>query len=620
MSKEIDYIFRYPIEEKDNGQQCDPLVEMIRNQLESLFNLLSLSYRGEEARVDGFRLMNEREAIHSIFPSEVDSGHFLTRLKNHMKSGSAKDPSFQIIRNAELYEPRITHIKRVLESLLSVVSLERNGKPVKIDGFRLKNLEHWLVPSAGDPAEVFDHLATRCGCRCSFCYLKGNPPFVALEQPKRTAEEEYEEACTRLKYFSPQRNQALFPTLGSPYEIFFHPYALNLLIALRKKTDRPLRISTNGNALTAEFIQKLSSLKPIYLYLSLNSSSSGRRRMIMGGEQSETAIRALPLLKNSGIPYAAVIVAWPFPSIEDMLADLRETVAYADTHDVHLVEVSLPGYSQYFSKTPLFDLDKVWSSIVAATRSLRRQIRCPLLVKPSLYEETLEEKVLNLPSIVGIVKNSPAAICGLKPGDLIISIGGLKISSRPQARDILHLYHQNRFSSVLMSLERNGKIIEAELFPERFDYPYTQQTDHHLGIIFLGAGFRPGALEALKSLVSAHRAKQILFLSSRLVKPIFEQLLKKSFLFGDVQIDVKIPKNRFFGGNIFMGDLLVVQDFIDAIRDHLERNPPPDLVIIPSSAFSLGDWRRDLAGRVYLDIERAVGIPVVLLNCEPIYD
>ncbi len=69
-----------------------------------------------------------------------------------------------------------------------------------------------------------------------------------------------------------------------------------------------------------------------------------------------------------------------------------------------------------------------------------------------------------------------------------------------------------------------------------------------------------------------------------------------------------------------MGDLLVVQDFIEAIGDHLRKNPPPDLVVIPSSPFSLGQWRRDLEGRVFTEIERSAGVPVALLDCEPIYD
>jgi len=111
-----------------------------------------------------------------------------------------------------------------------------------------------------------------------------------------------------------------------------------------------------------------------------------------------------------------------------------------------------------------------------------------------------------------------------------------------------------------------------------------------------------------------------LFLSSTLVKPYFIENLKQIALPKEIEIQVIVPPNRFFGGNIFMGDLLVVDDFIEAIKEYLQRETAPDLIVLPSTPFSLGDWRRDLTGRVYKEIERAVGIPVVLLDCEVIYD
>ena len=43
-------------------------------------------------------------------------------------------------------------------------------------------------------------------------------------------------------------------------------------------------------------------------------------------------------------------------------------------------------------------------------------------------------------------------------------------------------------------------------------------------------------------------------------------------------------------------------------------------LLAASSPFVLGGWRRDLMGRVYLDIERATGIPVALLECDTVYD
>lgn len=616
MNKEDDYIFRYSLEGREAGSRRDSLLEMIRTQIESLLGLLSLYQGEEEVKVDGFRMMNEGETIHPIFPSLAPE----KSSPPPSPAGERAEAACQSIRSAELYEPRIPYIKRMLESFLSVIVLESNGKPVKVDAFRLKDLNQWLVPSAGDPAEVFDHLATRCDCDCSFCYLRGNPPSLALEQPKRKSEEEWQEARTRLKYFSPRGKRSLFPALGSPYEVLSHPHVLELLRELRGKTDRPFRFSTNGNRLTAEFIRELSALKPVYLYLSLNSSSPARRKEIMGTGNPEVAIRSLPLLQEQGIPFAVIIVPWPLPSKEEMLSDLRKTVAYADRHNAHLVEVSLPGHSRHFSPEPLFDREEVWSSVVSEIRELRKKVECPLLVKPSLYEETRQEGKFNLPVVIGVVKNSPAVLSGLKTGDFLLSVAGIKVSSKPQARDLLHLHHQNRTPSLSLSVQRGRESLEMNLLPGRHDYPYAPETDHHWGMIFMGSGFRPSILEGLKALIAHHQAKKVLLFSSILVKPVFLQLLQESSLFGGIQIQVEVPENRYFGGNICMGDLLVVEDFIEAIREYLEKNSPPDLVVIPSSPFSLGQWRRDLEGRVYTEIQRAVGLPVALLDCEPIYD
>jgi membrane-associated protease RseP (regulator of RpoE activity) len=282
--------------------------------------------------------------------------------------------------------------------------------------------------------------------------------------------------------------------------------------------------------------------------------------------------------------------------------------------------VSLPGYSRYFSPEPLFDREDIWSSVVSEIHDLRRKAQCPLLVKPSLYEETRHEGKFNLPAVIGVVKNSPSDLSGLKAGDLLLSVAGLKVSSRPQARDLLHLHHQNHAPSLSLSVQRGREILEMNLLSEQHGYPYARETNHHWGMIFMGCGFRPSLLEDLKALIVNHQAKKVLLFSSVLVKPVFLQLLQESALFGGIQIQVEVPQNRYFGGNIMMGDLLVAQDFVEAIREFLQKNAPPDLIVIPSSPFSLGQWRRDLEGRAYLEIERAVGLPVALLDCEPIYD
>ncbi len=529
--------------------------------------------------------------------------------------------SFQDIRNASLYEPRIELIKKQLESILSVIDLEKDGEVVEVDGFRLKNLKDWLSPSACDPTEIFGYAGSRCNCDCIFCCNKGNPPSLTLGNLRRPPGEEFEEMRTRLDYFFPKPGSCLFPSLGDIYEVMMHPHFLEVLQLLREKSSKVLRITTNGESLTPEIISQLEKLKPVYLYLSLNSVCLTRRTRLMKGKNPQVAIESLPLLREAGIPCALVIVPWPVDSICEMLDDLSNTVAYADVNDAHIVEVNLPGYSRYFSQEKLFDLDEVWGEVISLVRILRNTTICPIVVMPSMYEENLSKGSKNLPGIIGLVKNSPAARAGLKKGDQILKVGSIVVSSRPQARDLLSIIQRSEIGETSLTVEREGQPVELSVNLEDFCYPYSKETDHHLGVIFMGTGLRMSYLEGLRGVIDSYNAKHILFLSSVLVKPTFEQLLAESHLFGDLRVDVEVPENRFFGGNVFMGDLLVVQDFIDFIREYLERGGErPDLIVIPSSPFSLGGWGRDLTGRVYLEIEREVGVPVELLECSTIFD
>jgi hypothetical protein len=657
-----DYIFRYPLqlESASNAIYPNAVTEMIRAQLQSLLNLVVPVAGGKEVKVDGFKLLRDRDKVYDIFVKNYDGDRSVThppdplplsqargeggvevregdkrgevdkRLRDqdqapgaHGEASLLEQTGYQDVKNAALYEPRIELIKAELESLMSVVNLEKEGKVVAVDGFRLKNLRDWLVPSAGDPIEVFGYAGTRCDADCIFCYNNGNPSSLSLGVLRRSRAEEWDEIMTRLRYFSPEGGLGLFPSLGSIYEVLNHPRIFEILRRLREKTPAVFRIAINGTRLTPRTISRLDSLLPVYLYLSLNSASPLRRRKLMKDKNPQVAIDALPLLREKGIPYATVIVPWPSDSLVETLEDLERTVAYADKHDSHLIQINLPGYSRYLSSEKLYDLNQVWSATVARVRELRKGTSAPIVVMPSLFEENLYEEHKNRPEIIGLVKNSPAARAGLEKGDEIIKVNGLIVSRRPQARDILATLQQSKMVSAEITVKREGQLLDLSVNQRDFAYPYSENVDRHLGIVMMGTGFRVSYLEKLREVIDGYQAKHILFLSSALVRPSFEQALAESPLFasGHLTIDIRVPRNNFFGGNIFMGDLLVVQDFIDCIREYLEKDGKrPDLVVIPSSPFNLGAWRRDLTGRAYLDIEREVGIPVELLDCATVYD
>ena len=598
-----EYAFRYKLDRDDRHLHRNALVESITSQLRNLLDVVILTQGDRELKVDGFKLLSDKASIYEIGHSEAAS------------------PS-QSLGSVALYEPRIELIKRQLESLLSVVELEADGAVARVKGFRLKNPSDWLVSSSGDPSEILEYAASRCNCDCIMCYNKGNPPSLALKSNKRRTIDEFKEIETRLNYFSPSEGVSLFPSLGTSWEVTAHPHFMEILRSLREKTLKPLRITTNGKSLTTKMVDELADLKPLYLYLSLNSSSRQRRQRLMRDDKPQIAISAPKLLRDKGIPYAVVIVPWPVDSIGEMCDDLHKTIIYADDCGAHLVEVNLPGYSRWFSPQEMFNLDEVWKACVSTVRGLREETGCPIVAMPTMYEENLYEEHKNLPRIIGLVQNSPAARSGLRKGDIITAINNIPVRTRPQARDMLSMLQKGEYKQADLTVDREHQKLTVKINLGDLSYPFTKAFDKHVGITFMGTGLRPSYIERLKEMIDEHRAKDVLFLSSALVRPTFEQCLRESRLLdsADLKINIEVPQNSYFGGNIFMGDLLVVQDFIDCIKEHLLRAHEPDLIVIPSSPFALGNWKRDLTGRVYLDIEREVGIPVRLLDCDIIYD
>ena len=74
-----DYVFRYRLrlEPDRNALYQDPLMEMIRAQLANILNLVIPVAGGKELKLDGFKLLRDRDTIHKIFSREPDKGKVL---------------------------------------------------------------------------------------------------------------------------------------------------------------------------------------------------------------------------------------------------------------------------------------------------------------------------------------------------------------------------------------------------------------------------------------------------------------------------------------------------------------------------------------------------------------
>lgn len=76
-----EYGFHYKLEPNESrGVYEDRLIELIRCQFENILNLVIPVYGQQEVKVDGFKLLRDRETIYKIF-SATESGQNLERRK-----------------------------------------------------------------------------------------------------------------------------------------------------------------------------------------------------------------------------------------------------------------------------------------------------------------------------------------------------------------------------------------------------------------------------------------------------------------------------------------------------------------------------------------------------------
>jgi hypothetical protein len=590
--------FRFPAGVAQPSRYLD-WQEWFSGQLQGLLELVSPTWKGKTVQIDGFRILDEPE----------------TNIFFRHQSETEKAPSGNLM---DIYEPRIPYIRRLLEMLLSVVDLEQLGEKVAIDGFRLKHPGQWLKPGGG-ASDLLAQAATRCNLRCRYCYNLGSPPLFQTEP--RPVEEEYEEILARIALYVPGSKLGLFPVSGSLCEMLAHPRILDIMAALRRKTNEVFRIPSNGSLLTPERIRDLQAFRPLFIDVSLNSSSPIRRQWLMRDPEPETALKALAGLEKAHIPYSVVIVPWPFPTMDEMVQDLIQTVKFADRFTPTYIQISLPGYSRRFSPDPLFEHAVVWSRVKEEILQLRSGTKCPLILRPGLFEEYQAPEAVDQPRVIGVVRNSPAARAGVVPGDVVTAVRGLKVRNRPQALSLLKMIHNSDLERCRITVERSGSLLNLNMGLKTFQFPYDPLSVPFFGCVFPSSGIPLDWGEKIRKLVSENQAREVLILTSVLIKPVLEKRILEMSFPTEVNLHLHIPPNRYLGGNIFLGDLMMVEDFIEGVRSFMrEGRNPPDLVLIPSSPFHLSGWGRDLTGRVYKDIERVAGIPVALVECDPIFD
>lgn len=505
-------------------------------------------------------------------------------------------------------EPRIRHLAREIRRLLSLVELEKDGKPVEIDGFRLRDLSQWRDNYASGALDTVFPFSGRCNSRCVFCSEFGVP--FAREATFMTEQE----ARTRLRHYSPETGACLFPSNRPHMETFLHPRAIEILELARQRDGQQLFcLTTNGSFLNEETVDRLTRLKPLVLKLSLNAADEALHRQLIGlGDRTSTSLAAPQLLRRHGIPFVGSIVAWPTLPFEAIEA----TVRHLEEHEAYAIRIRLPTYHKWVREQPDCDWDRHWSRVAEFARSL--SCRVPLLVEPSVYSTPAI-----VPRVDGVVLHSPAHRAGVRTGDVVEQIDGQSVLTRNESHAILQRCHDSA-STVELLVDRNGRKLQFQLSRQaEASYPYDPN------LCFRGQGygifhvvdFQLGHLLEVFDRIKSYGAKKALLFSSPLVAPVFNSLTEKIPEFADARKDVTLYVDTLpdseLGGNFALLDGRFVRDFKRAIRRRLETDPDVDLILIPNAFGSA--WGFDLYGDSYSQLVLEFGIPVELIDWHIVY-
>lgn len=525
------------------------------------------------------------------------------------------------IKQIGAFEPRLELVYKTTLSLLDLVDLyDEDGKLIKAYGIRLKNLEDWVTDAKMDPNhgnvewDILKYLSEKCAVECEFCLHKSDPPGYYTNSQKWQGN--LCEIDERIRYFDSDNRRALFSefTYGS-YEKVSHPEFFTVLQKIREKSNAPIQVITNGNELNEEIIRRIKAYEPISAIVSLNSSAPEVRQEAMNDSSPDNSISSLELLHKEQIPFIISLTHWYKTSCDD----LYHTIKFADRYSPYIIRVNLEGYSKYHPLYKKYDICEHWNNVVKTVRNIRSETKTPVVFQPVMYEENLFNEEVD-PIIRGVIKNSPAYIAGLRPGDEVISILNKKVTYRKTVKNVLR-FLEHKSDSISIYIKRNNKIIQTEITKSVDTYPYYSffsklGMDYPWGIV-LSDSLDPMAVKEFIKVAGDYNS--VLLLTSTLVKSSFERLYKdlnQGII--DTNVYTAIPKNYFLGEDVIIGDLLTTDDFIRCVKEWINQNNLlPDAIVIPATAFS--SWGKDITGKSYRHIERMIKIPVILLESDRIW-
>jgi sulfatase maturation enzyme AslB (radical SAM superfamily) len=521
-------------------------------------------------------------------------------------------------------EPRLELIAKTLGRALCYGEFRDGVRPLPIDGFRLRDLARWANYGVASLEANVGSISSYCNCNCEFCYEKGTRGAGIAFGRAQLSRSELE---TRIRYYSSEKKTGLIPSSRFSLEPFANPHCLEMLERIREAAPgEQISLTTNGSCLTEDVVARLARLRPILVTVSMNAATPELRRRTMRDREPEGATIALdsiPLLRKHEIPFLGSYVPWP----SKPLSDMADMVRLLDRHDAVVARICLPSWTDYSHPQAPFDTEAYWRDILEVIKGLREEVSLPIHVMPNMYEfRTLR------PLVQGTIKHSPAAQAGFRHGDVIVQIDGQPVYTRPEVSGWLRArFDEPEVSQTTFVVQRAGERITLEVRHPALSelaYPYYWLAHPDAPRTWAGAlglhladGFEMSSLMRLREIVEDYPGKRLLLFVSPLGEPHFVEAMT---LLGDLAqfvdtVDLYVERlyPHYWGGNVVVGDLWTVEDVIAQAREWIARQGErPDVIVLPSTFLSSGG--RDLLGRPYLEVERALGVELRLLPCRRI--
>ena len=604
---------------------CRAMAACLGGVLDAVLVLVVLESEGTVLGQDGLSLVIAADGMVGSSTREYSirsraSQDIRSRARNEAPTCQWSDSERpQSVRAVVQMMPQISCIADILNAVGVIAWLERDGRPVDIDAFRLRNNADWVIRAEDSADHVLAYAAGRCNAACRFCYLRGRPRQSPASSDYVVSSSELR---TRIKYFNPELRRALFAVETAYQEPFSSPRFMEALQAVRQKTKGLIAITTNGLCVTASVVDELRRLGPIRISLSLNSISHTVRRHLMQDPDPSTAIEVPKLLAQAGIPFSGSLVGWPGVTDNDML----DTIAYLAENNAQVVTIKLPGHTRFFPKRQGSRYHRVaeWERCCGVVVQARKSLSMPVLPQPYQFFENVMYREKGRAVIEGIVARSAAASAGCLLGDVITSINGTPVLSRSHARDMIanaakrkiHLSIERGSGSRELVMNCHEGALDADDALTWVGSPLDRT-----GLLLPG-WLRLSYFVELAYLINLWRARHAVLATTELMMPSVRQELRRcAGLFATADLVPIVPKHRYWGGNIVVGALHVTGDFVAALEEYQKSKQRPDLFIVPSSPWDYGgEWKLDYAGRPYEDIERQTRVRTRLIKCDRIMD